>query len=422
MALESSRKTETYAIYSESKIQVARMTPSILITHPGRQHSHHFALALDEVNLLKAYWTGVPVADPDTKGLLYRGIAHASPQPVTSLNENKVHHFYLAPIVRRIAESVCSPSNQVYINHRAYAWFDRWVALHLSCTIETVSAVVCYENAAKETFRVAKKYGLTTILDAASLHHTKQDVLYVPTESKDAHKQIVKIKNEEIDLSDHIITVSELARKSYVEAGVDPKKVSAVPMGVNIESFSCSYKNTNRDRPFLFLFVGHARQLKGIDILIEASNSLIQIGDYHELALAGGIEKKFSDDVDRLDHVQHMGYLTRSELGEIFRKVDCLVLPSRFDSFGRVVVEALATGTPVIVSSNVGAKECIKQGINGWIVKSGSTEALVKRMRWCINHRDKLLSMVGSARRTAEKYSWRNYRKKIAWKVNLLIT
>jgi hypothetical protein len=82
----------------------------ILVVHPGRQHSHQLARALHEENHLYEYWTGVPAADPKTKGPLYRWLARKSPQATTSLPGNAVRHNYLAPVARRLLRQIYSPA------------------------------------------------------------------------------------------------------------------------------------------------------------------------------------------------------------------------------------------------------------------------------------------------------------------------
>ena len=63
------------------------------------------------------------------------------------------------------------------------------------------------------------------MLDAASVHHSWQDRFYAPTESQCAHQRIVRRKDAEIELADLVLTVSELARQTYVEAGVPTNKI-----------------------------------------------------------------------------------------------------------------------------------------------------------------------------------------------------
>jgi len=382
---------------------------NVLIAHPGRQHAHQLALALHQNEALYGFWTGVPTADPETKGPLYRAIAHLSPQPTVALPGEKVRHNYVVPLARRINQRLWTDGRRADWQHRVLAWFDRWVARRLPHDLD---AVICYESSARETFRVAKERGVTTILDAASFHHEWQDDVYEPKESELVHRRINARKDEEIRLADHILTVSELARDSYVEAGVPPERVTSVPMGADLSAFYPDGEGAEDEGgPFTFIFAGQAGPRKGADLLLAASERLDRQGIPHRVQFAGSTEDQLFAETDAL--VERLGYLSRPALATAFRRADCLVLPSRHDSFGRVVVEAMATGLPVLVSENVGAKQAIDEGKNGWVIPAGDVEALARHMQWCEEYCEKVRFMKSAAVDTAQEYTWYTYRKRV---------
>ncbi|MCS4188205.1 glycosyltransferase family 4 protein [Salinibacter ruber] len=392
-------------------------TSKVLVTHSGRQHSHQLAEALADEGNLAGYWTGVPAASPSTKGPLYRLIAEKSPQPTLSLPDAQVKHNYVEPVVRRIVDTFATPGQSVSWNHRASRAFDWWCALNLP---EDIGAVVCYETGALHTFREAKKMGVTTILDAASFHHEWQDAVYDPPEPDRVHTRITKCKDAEIRLADHVLTVSELARDSYVEAGVLEKDVSVVPMGTDLSEFAPpSPLRTPSEGTFTFIFVGHAGRRKGADVLLEASNHLQNDGHPHRLQFAGDVNEELFQDPP--PPVELLGYLGEDDLVTALRQADVLILPSRHDSFGRVVVEGMATGLPVILSENVGAKQAVSQGRNGWIVPAEDPRAVADRMRWCITHPDDVADMQESAVSVATEYTWTAYRRKVKTKLREIL-
>jgi len=99
-------------------------------------------------------------------------------------------------------------------------------------------------------------------------------------------------------------------------------------------------------------------------------------------------------------------------LVELLARMDCLVLPSRLESFGMVVVEALAAGVPVIVSDHVGAAESIKASVNGWIIPADNAEALYQRMSACCENIDKVRTMRAVSTETARAYDWAHYSRR----------
>jgi glycosyltransferase involved in cell wall biosynthesis len=117
---------------------------------------------------------------------------------------------------------------------------------------------------------------------------------------------------------------------------------------------------------------------------------------------------------ERRGLANYLGSLTQEALVDEYRAADCLVLPSRHDSFGMVVAEALACGVPAVVSSGVGAKSLIEEGVSGWIVPAGDVRALEERIEWCVDNIDTVRSMSTHARRAAETASWSEYRKRVS--------
>jgi glycosyltransferase involved in cell wall biosynthesis len=93
--------------------------------------------------------------------------------------------------------------------------------------------------------------------------------------------------------------------------------------------------------------------------------------------------------------------------------MDCLVLPSRIEAFGMVVVEALAVGVPAIVTPQVGAAEIIATGENGWIVPVGSAVALSKQMSSCCAEPDRAREMRPVCLASAARHQWIDYRKRM---------
>lgn len=155
---------------------------------------------------------------------------------------------------------------------------------------------------------------------------------------------------------------------------------------------------------------GKGWRQEGIDILLNAFNEVSKKHHNVKLKLIGGkgngsllLEKANNKAITVLD------YLPQTELVKEFQTADCFVLPSRFDSYGMVVSEALACGLPVIVSEMVGAKDIVTAGENGWIVPVGDVQALTKRMTWCVENREVLKGMQRSARNAAMDATWAAY-------------
>jgi len=387
------------------------MATQVLITHPNRQYSHQTAIALQKHGLLGAYWTGVP-AKPVFSNSLLRPVGQLLERHslIEEVPNAKIRHCFWGPLARRVS-LLFSKAKAVDIQHWGMALFDRWCASHI---VETdANTVAASENAALKTFQQAKEKGWTTVLEAASFHHTWQDSFYDYPESDVVHTQINERKDAEIELADRVHTVSELARQSYLDAGVSPSKVVATTIGCDLSLFQPKKTSDKNDqhRPFTFIFAGHAGRRKGADTLLEACALLDDNGLDYRVWVAGATEPALSWDTS--GSVERLGWLTHDQLTQRYRDADCFVLPSRHDSFGMVVVEAMACGTPALVSEQTGAKEAVTEDKSGWVIPADDPVSLAEKMKWCIQHADAVRSMRVNARKDAESYGWPAYYERV---------
>lgn len=387
----------------------------VLVSHPGRQHSHQAAMALERAGMLAGYWAGVPSRESQQDsipGWMRRRLPRYAP---ADLPDERARWLPAAVVLRRFGRAMPAGVEQA-IDFLACRAFDWQVAAQLGRA--GAAAVVACEISALDTFRAAKRIGMKTILDAASVHYAVQDRVTPVAEAQWLHRRIVDVKKAEIALADHVLTVSELARAGYVEAGVHASRVHAVALGADTRLFHPGEQAKARDfsGPCTFLFAGATIHRKGIDVLLEAFRTLQEKlpgrarlvvvgprGDSHALLERPGI----GDVVVR-------PAVAQSGLADLYRSADCFVLPSRHDSFGMAVLEAMACGLPAIVSAMVGAREAIEEGGSGWVVPFGDAPALAARMAWCVENRAALAAMRPAARAAAERYGWDGYGERLA--------
>jgi glycosyltransferase involved in cell wall biosynthesis len=395
---------------------------SVVVTHPGRQHSHQAALALEEAGLLAGYWAGVPALAEQVArlpALLRRRLSRYEPVPLPAA---RIAWHPQTPTLRRLGDALLPPRGAHWVDLCACRRFDRWAARRLSRR-RFGGAVLACEISALTTFRAARaagKLGVVTLLDAPSLHHRAQDRLHGTTDSPALHRRVTRVKDLEIDLADHILTVSELARETYLEAGVRPERVHAVPLGADLGLFTPAPEP--RSGPFRFLFSGATSHRKGFDLLLAAFDRVRAEAPGVELRIVGPRGDSFGLLAERAaPGLSVSGPVGQRELALELRRADCLVLPSRNDSYGMVVPEALATGVPVLVSEMVGAKTLVLPGRNGWIVPAGDATALAERMLACARDAQAVRGLRETCRRSAEAAAWPAYRRRFATLVRDLL-
>jgi len=363
--------------------------------------------------MLAGYWAGVPAVSryrrwvPET---LWRRFIRYAP---VDLPEKGVRWAAWVPALRRAADPL-PPRARSLADFLACRLFDRWAAARLRPGM--ADAVMACEISAQATFRKARRLGMATFLDAPATHHATQDRFHGFAEPADLHRRITAVKDAEIALADHVLVVSELARRSYVEAGVPPERVHRVPLGVEAALFGSVARESPAEegKGAEFVFAGAASRVKGLDILLaafaqvhaaEPGSRLLVIGPPGDASALLG--------PPALAGVSVLGSLSQAELASRFRAADCLVLPSRNESFGMVVPEALAAGLPAVVSDRVGAAELIEEGRNGWVVPAGDAGALAERMLRCVRAREELRRMRPACLESAADADWSVYRERL---------
>lgn len=386
---------------------------SVLIAHPTRQHSHRLAQALQNADLLNSYWTLLP--DRRALNWLPAGLDGLLPSAINRhslqfLPGMKVHVLIGPLLFQKLASRHHSVTLRQFGEWAAWAAFDRWVASQLPRLQPKV--VLGYEMCCTETFKVAKSLGITCVLDAAAFHHATQDRI-LDEDKCGAQtwggRRLRLRKQTEIELADEIICVSELARRSYIDAGVDGSRITVNQLGCDVTTFAASTKSSRTGAP-KFSFVGMPAYHKGFDLLAQSYRRLLTHYPDVELHVVGDAAMACPFVAGNNVHIH--GKLSHEQLSKLLAKMDCLVLPSRLESFGMVVVEALAVGVPVIVSDHAGASDAITENENGWVVPAGDEPALFERMLKCCRDIERVRSMRDACCRSATAYDWSHYSRR----------
>jgi glycosyltransferase involved in cell wall biosynthesis len=199
-----------------------------------------------------------------------------------------------------------------------------------------------------------------------------------------------------------VFTVSERTKGDLVSVyGVEPGKVVVTPSGVD-QSFRPG--ESGAKTPPYALFVGALQPRKDPRVLVEALALLD--GDLR-LVFAGpekhGVDK-VREAVARLGlerRVDFLGYVTRERLAELYREAACFVLPSRWEGLGLTVLEAMASGTPVVATTAGALPEVA--GDAAVLVEPGDPQALAAGIRRALADRERL---VAAGLERAREFTW----------------
>ncbi len=372
----------------------------ILIAIAGRQHADQLTAAMVENG-----WNAE-----------LRHTTAVRPQLAQVLAKHHQQHPLIG-LIFRVGNRLLPNQVAEHIAFRMFARFDRKVSRALPHIAP--KAVVVYETCALETLKAAKRLGLPTILDAASVHHSLQAM---PDAETSFRAGINARKDAEIALADHILCCSAFAAQSYIDAGVPKDRVHAIPLGFEAVSFGPSPDATLHRGPLRIAFAGRFTRVKGADLLADALAALAARGLPFECRIAAARADGDAQMIARLGrHATLLGKVPHGELAELYRWADILVMPSRFDSFGLVLLEALACGLPVLASDHVGASDFIVSGVNGDVVSSEDIEVMTGRLVEYATDPAPVRSMRAAAIASAQGADWSQYRIRVAQAVTAIL-
>ncbi|HET6977615.1 MAG TPA: glycosyltransferase family 4 protein [Pyrinomonadaceae bacterium] len=156
-----------------------------------------------------------------------------------------------------------------------------------------------------------------------------------------------------------------------------------LPYFSNLQRFANSERTEQTER--VFLFSGSLIHRKGVDLLAAAFVQLAQEFANVRLKIVGDGElcSSLKQTVHSVrERVEFIGFKDWDELPAVYASADVLCVPSRYDGWGLVVPEGLASGLPVIATDQMGAAlEFVETGRNGWLIPAGDQTALVNAMR-----------------------------------------
>jgi D-inositol-3-phosphate glycosyltransferase len=217
--------------------------------------------------------------------------------------------------------------------------------------------------------------------------------------------------------------------------GVPSEKVCTIPPGVDIELFqprsgaACRAKLGIAPDERVVLFVGRIDPIKGIDTLIDAAEIMVSRGSIEpaptflivggDLSADGTLVGPLADVADSIERrgieasFRLVGSQPQDQLPVFYAAADVVAVPSRYESFGLVAVEALACGKPVVASRVGGLRFTIDEGTTGFLVKPQSPQALAEALEQILTDETLRAAMSAAARPSVARYDWSNVARQV---------
>ncbi len=241
-------------------------------------------------------------------------------------------------------------------------------------------------------------------------------------------------EREVLRLADRIVaaTPAELAQLQWLYQA-DTRKVVVIPPGVDISRFYPIHPDEAKEVIGVppcdktLLFVGRIEPLKGIDILIQAIGLMQAKQVYVCLVVIGGDAdsetESTSDEMERLkairekvglkDLITFLGKRSQDTLPYYYSAAEAVVVPSHYESFGMVALEAMACGTPVVASQVGGLAFLVRDGVTGYTVPVDEPQALADRLTMLMQDPALRHKLGEQALQEARQYAWENIAARI---------
>jgi len=411
----------------------------ILLSHPiGSEFVREALVAFDRAGMLSEFWTAISW---NSKSPLNRAL----PQSLRELFErrsfpesvrNRTHTAPLREAIRLFAGAAGFHSRHetgTFSIDAVFRELDKKVAAHLHRidppsqsagpartygAASNVRAIYAYEDGALESFRVAADRGLHRMYDlpigywrVGQKIFTEEKELepeWAPTltGTLDSTEKLSR-KDDELRLATRVIVASTFTKKTLSEAQCTAK-IDIVPYGAPA---ALSNEIAKPSRQLKVLFAGSLGQRKGLSYLLKAIEML---KGNAELTLLG---RKAATGCAPLESaVKKYRWLPTLSHAAVLREMhshDVLVLPSLFEGFGLVILEAMAQGTVAITTEHTAGPDVIESGNDGFIVPIRSAAAIAEKLELLRSDPERLMAMKVAAKAKAQSLEWESYRRRL---------
>lgn len=386
------------------------------MAHPGTQYSFHLAKQLFRHGSLYEFWTGFALAKEDWGTQILDGVLpeawrrRIAGRIIASLPNERLRTMPLLELkaMRRLGNGT---SSQRIFHERNQRFQERIPR----SALKGASAVIGFDTSSWIIADRTKELGKPFLLDQSIAHPlTSQATAEKAAASFPKWRttieprvpEVLACENREHELATRIVVASSYTKQSLVSHGVPVEKIVINPYGVDLDLFFPPADPRPR-KPLRFLFLGSLSARKGVPLLIEAWRTLEPKNA--ELWLAGPIQNSQRTLIPDVPGVRVMGKVPFAELPDLLRRCDVLAFPSYCEGFGLVLLEALASGMPIITTEATAGPDLIEDKREGLLIPSGGLDALREAIKFFTDQPEKLEQMSLAARACAERFSWDSY-------------
>jgi glycosyltransferase involved in cell wall biosynthesis len=218
------------------------------------------------------------------------------------------------------------------------------------------------------------------------------------------------LSTQTLKRADHLIAVNDSAKQLLVSKGVDPQKISIIPLGVDTALFNSGHRKPEKN--LKLITVSQLTKRKGVDLILRALKIVLSKNINAHLTVVGdGPQmdnlKTIAKELGLLGHVRFVGSIPPSEVSKLHAEANIYVSMSKSEAFANVVLEAMSSGLAVVSSKVGGFEDVIEPGVNGYIVPQEDYDELAERLAQLAREPDKINRMGQAARKLMEdEFDW----------------
>lgn len=372
----------------------------VIVSVGGRFHAFNLAAELEKRGALTLLITSYPKFETVKYGI----------------PKEKVRSKILKEIIerawRRIPHTFKGALNPAPFIHEL---FDRAA----SRAIVPADLFVGWSSFSLHTLRRARALGARIIVERGSSHIEYQRELLreeyerwgiIPPPGAVPQPRIVEKEIQEYAEADYISIPSSFVRRTFIERGVPEWKLIQVPYGVDLSHFRQIQKT---DNIFRLIFAGGIGLRKGVPYLLRAFSELKL--PQSELLFLGNPSEDIAPILREYEgKFRWGGSVPQAELYKYYSQSSVFILPSIEEGLGMVQLQAMACGLPVIVTTNTGAEDVVRDGKDGFIIPIRDVEAIKEKILYFYKNPEERERMGRSAKeRVSSGFTWKDYGEKI---------
>ena len=373
----------------------------ITISVGGRFHAFNLAKHLQDQGYLKQLLTSYPKFEVKKYGI--------PPRNVRSIISKEIYTRGYKLLYGEYPNSYSSSE-----------WYDLVASYRINFESDLY---VIWSGFALRTIKRIRKYNPNSIiiLERGSTHIKFQnDILkqaYSKAKIEDPRLSATRIISKEMreyEMTDYIAIPTHFVKKTFLKHGINNDKLLVNPYGVNLSDFNLKTVSVSKTQHDLIniLFVGNFSVRKG-------AFNFLTIVEYYKgnprvkFILVGGIEGPFRERVAEYiqsGNMAHYNTVPQKDLPKYYELGDLFLLPAYEEGMAMVLLQAMASGLPILASHNSGAGMAVTHGEEGFLFEPESVQQYIEAIDKFLTNPELIESMGMKARKKIESgFSWKNY-------------